>query len=142
MTYQRLKQIAILWIAALILGSISPIEVKVAVGTETKSNSKLVKRKTFTQHRVFHFLGFGIAAALLSAISRTLPLRFGNCLLLIALGCFLEWLQYVALGSRFLETWDMRDDAIGVALGTLLAGAFRFGADARQRAFPAAFHRE
>ncbi len=141
MTYQRLKQIAILWIAALVLGSVSPIEVKVAVGTETKSHSTMVKRKTFTQHRIFHFLGFGVAAALLSAISWTLPQRLVNCLLLIALGCFLEWLQYVALGSRHLETWDMRDDAIAVAVGALLAGVLRFGADARQRAFPAASHR-
>ena len=136
MSYLTLKRVTLIWIAMLILGSVSPMEVKVAVGTETHSQSPVVRRRTFTQHRFMHYLGFGVAAALLVAVSRTLPQRLANCFLLIALGCFLEWLQHAFLGSRFLETWDMRDDAIAVTGGFFLAAVLRFGARARQKAFP------
>lgn len=136
MTYRRLKQITLVWIAALIIGSLSPIEVKVAVGTETESRSPEVRRQTFNYHRFMHYVGFGVGAALLVAVSRTFPQRFIYCLGLAALGCALEWTQYAMLGSRHLETWDMRDDAIAVAIGAAIAIALRLGAQARQQAFP------
>lgn len=119
----------------LILGSLSPFEVKEAVGTETRSLSPAVRRQTFSFHRFMHYIAFGAGAALLVAISRTVPQRLLLCLGLIALGCLLEWVQYLYLGSDYLETWDMRDDAFATAAGAAVAAVLNFGAKARREAF-------
>ena len=131
MSYRRLKLITILWIVALICGSLSPVEVKVAVGTETNSPAAVEQEKAFTFHRVMHYIAFGVGAALLIAVART-PLRcIAFCAALIALGCLLEWVQFTALGSPILETGDMRDDALAVAVGGALAAFTGFGRNAR-----------
>lgn len=135
MTYKRLQQLTIIWIATLILGSLSPGEIKTAVGTETESRSPTVRVRTRRVHQIVHYVAFGIGAALLVAVGRTAQQRLLYCAALIVLGCALEWGQYLFLGSEFLETWDMRDDAIAVVFGGALASVFGFGKKARSRAF-------
>jgi hypothetical protein len=116
-----------IWIALIILGSISPMQVKVKVGTETTSTLQSEQQKVLLRHHAGHILTFGVGAVLLTGCFRRWPKQLAANAGFWALGIGLELLQYNVMSSPYLETWDMRDDGIGIAAGFALATATRLG---------------
>lgn len=70
-------------------------------------------------HILYHLLAFGTLAAGLMSLSQGRRQRLGLLSGAVAFGIGLEIAQHVMSGAP-LEWWDMRDDAIGVALGAAL----------------------
>ena len=132
-----LMRIAILWTAAIVIGSFLPIEVKKAIGTETSSSLPAERPRAAVKHRAGHMIAFGIASLLFAAASARKTHRLPYFLFISALGSTIEYLQYVIFGSVF-EWWDIRDDilaaAVGCLLGSLCASRFLLNQTAGVRA--------
>ena len=90
------------WVVTLIIGSLSPDDVKDSIGTHS-------------YHRLFHFVSFGATAVLFLLISRTRRQEYIAAGGVFALGLTLEALQHFIFGSDF-EWWDVRDDFIGILI--------------------------
>lgn len=104
---------AAIWIAILIVGSLLPLHAKIALHT---LNISRVPAQASWNHRAFHFIGFGIAAYLLSALSPNTRQRVLAVMVTITLGIVLELIQQ-HVGRNPFETWDVRDDSIAALIG-------------------------
>ena len=131
MNYRQLRLLTIFWITAIIVGSLSPVEVKRAIGTETESNSRVVQTRVEKFHLLMHAFTFGVGGLLLAAVSLTPRRRMMNCLALFVLGCALELLQYY-VGSEVLETGDICADGVGIVTGLIVVRLSGFGSRARR----------
>jgi len=114
-----LMRIALLWTAAIVIGSFLPIGVKEAIGTETRSSLPAVQHRAAVRHRAGHLVAFGIAALLFATASTKNSHRLCYFLLMAALGSTIEYSQHVIFGSVF-EWWDIRDDTLAAVVGSLL----------------------
>jgi hypothetical protein len=114
-----LMRIAIFWTVVAIIGSFLPIQVKEAIGTETRSYKMAERHRAAIRHRAGHMIAFGIASLLFSVASTKQAHRFYYFLFIAALGSTIEYLQYSIFGSLF-EWWDIRDDILAAAIGCLL----------------------
>jgi len=117
-----LMRLAVLWTAAIVIGSSLPIEMKEAIGTETRSSLPAVQHRAAIRHRVGHLIAFGIAALLFAAASTRNSHRVYYFLLVAALGSTIEYSQHLIFGSAF-EWWDIRDDTLAAVVGCFL-GSF------------------
>ena len=123
MLNQRLlMRIAVLWTVAVVIGSFLPIEMKEAIGTETRSSVPAVRHQAAVRHQVGHLIAFGVAALLFAAGSGKKIHRLYYLLMTATLGSVIEYSQHAIFGSRF-EWWDVRDDAFAATVGCLL-GSF------------------
>ena len=132
MKYRQLKLLTIFWITAIIFGSLSPVEVKRAIGTETESNSRVMQTRVAKFHLLMHAFTFGVGGLLLAAVSLTPRRRMMNCLALFVLGWALELLQYYVFGSEVLETGDICADGVGIVIGLIVVRLSGFGSRARR----------
>jgi FtsH-binding integral membrane protein len=104
--------LARLWIAAVIVGSLLPGSAKVALHT---SNN--------VRHRLIHFFAFGSSFLVLSLLATTRQEELQAAAEVLVMGCIVELAQYsVSVFSHrpIFEWWDVRDDAIGIAVAFLL----------------------
>jgi hypothetical protein len=117
-------RIALLWTAAIVIGSFLPTQVKQAIGTEAHSSHAAEQRRAYIRHRAGHLIAFGIDAFLFAVASTKKTHRFYYFLFTVWLGLVIEYMQHAISGFR-LEHEDLRDDtvaaAVGCALGSLLA---------------------
>jgi hypothetical protein len=112
-------RIAQLWTVAVVIGSFLPIEVKEAIGTETRSSIPAVRHRAAIRHRAGHMIAFGIASCLFAVASTKKTHCLCYFLLIAALGSMIEYMQHSIFGSVF-EWWDIRDDVLAAAAGCLL----------------------
>jgi hypothetical protein len=96
--------VILLWISALVIGSLLPLNVKVAM------------RTTSGAHRYFHFGAFGITALLLVSVSKTPARKAVALVTVVAIGLSVETLQHIIYGSPF-EAKDVGDDAVAAFFG-------------------------
>ncbi len=74
---------------------------------------------THQHHRAYHFLSFGATAALYMTLVNSAVGEFRAALVAFALGLSIETLQhFIFVGP--MEWWDVRDDAIGIAVALLV----------------------
>ena len=118
-TRRALLRFAIVWILLIVIGSFLPSKTKRALGTVTRSRVPAVRAMAVREHRVVHFVQFGIAALLLSVLGANLSQRSSALLGIIMLGLLIEYAQHL-LGRGPLEWWDVRDDTYSACVGCLL----------------------
>jgi hypothetical protein len=103
---KRLRNLALPWTLALIAGSLMGGSAKSFIGTHTF-------------HRAYHLGSFGATAALYMVLARTAAGEIRAALAAMVLGLSIETLQHWIYGGG-MEWWDVRDDAIGIAVALLL----------------------
>jgi hypothetical protein len=108
-----IRRMAALWITAVIGGSFMPVGWKIAVGTTTFQAAQEQVAPPGLEHRLCHFVAFGVAAGLLLLLAATRWQEVRAVTSIMALGLTIEYVQHLALGSVF-EWWDLRDDWISV----------------------------
>jgi hypothetical protein len=108
-----------LWISAVIVGSLLPGSIKVMLrASEGKST---YSRNALTRHRLIHFFAFGSSFFLLSLLATGSREELEAAGEVMAIGCIVELAQYLISDHRYIfEWWDVRDDAIGIAVVFLL----------------------
>ena len=120
-------RIALLWTAAIVIGSFLPPQIKQAIGTEARSSRTAERRRAHLKHRAGHLIAFGIDAFLFAAASIRKTHRFYYFLFTVLLGLAIEYTQHATYGFIF-EWWDLRDDTlaavVGCIFGSLLASRF------------------
>ena len=112
--------IARFWISAVIVGSLLPASEKAKLHTNEGPPGQHDSEAN-TKHRFIHFLAFGSSFVVLSllATGRREQLEAAGEVMLI--GCIVEVIQYFAYSHQQLfEWWDVRDDAIGIAVAFVL----------------------
>jgi hypothetical protein len=101
-----------IWIMCVIVGSLLPLRMKIALGT------------TSHLHRPLHMFVFGSAAVVLLLLSNTLRQRLTSVLCILALAAFLEilqfWITYQPKYSAF-EWRDLLDDGGGIVIAVVLS---------------------
>jgi hypothetical protein len=111
---------AILWISVVIVGSLLPGSAKITLYA-SESGSPQFRHTPNLTHRLIHFVAFGSSFLVLSllATGRREQSEAGGDVL--AIGCIVEVIQYFVYSHRqVFEWWDVRDDAIGIAVAFLL----------------------
>lgn len=115
--------VALVWVVGPITVSLQSFD-RVGAGTEPPAGTKgLPVWEKPMRHRISHFIAFAVAGALLSSIapgSRKAPWAWVEPLLAATaawiMGLTIEIAQMRVFKLRVLEWWDLRDDAIGVAI--------------------------
>jgi hypothetical protein len=109
MTRPALRVIATVWLLLLILGSLQPVRLGLAVGV----------------HREAHWLAFAGAALLVVCLSRNWRHEILSTFVIFFVGLSLETLQHLIYGNP-MEWRDVADDGVAVlaafALYRLLEG--------------------
>jgi hypothetical protein len=95
-----------------------PSQAKVSLGL-------LGTRPPNLEHRVVHFVGFGIAELLLLFSATNRRQETYRVIGVVSLGLGLELAQHFVLGGRYFEWWDLRDDAIGIFTALLVVDITR-----------------
>lgn len=116
---QLLIRFSILWIVLITLGSFLPGEAKVALGTVTPSNNPAIQHRVKTEHRLAHFVAFGIAALLLAVLAEKLTQRAAALAVVLAWALAIELVQMAMHGGP-IEYWDVRDDTFAAIAGSVL----------------------
>jgi len=108
------------WISAVIVGSLMPGSAKVMLrGSESKHIHS--RSSTGLRHRLLHFVAFGSSFLVLSLLATGKREELKAAGEVMAIGCIVELAQYFIYAPRhFFEWWDVRDDAIGIAVAFLL----------------------
>lgn len=105
-----------LWIVAVIVGSLLPGDLKEKIGTNPPKGVEPVGYEG-TRHRVIHVCVFGSSYFLLSLLAWNRREELQAAGEVLALGCLIELLQdLVYAHGKVFEWWDLRDDAIGIAV--------------------------
>ena len=107
----------------MIVGSLLPGSMKIGLhGSEGRRTIHAHARNgAAIRHRFIHFVAFGSSSLVLSTLAtrRREQLQAGAEVLII--GCVVELAQYFVYSHRHVfEWWDVRDDAIGIAVAFLL----------------------
>ncbi len=105
-----LVRIAPLWVVGVVLISLQGYRPKAA--------------QTPVLHRGFHFLAFGATALLMLFIAQTPRQRLLAAFGVMGLGIAIETAQHCIFGTP-LEWWDVRDNALAVAVVWLMVRAVR-----------------
>ena len=82
---------------------------------------RAVRARAKQEHRVVHFVEFGVAGLLLSVLGDNLAPRVRSLIGIVILGLMIEYAQH-ASGRSPMEWWDVRDDTYAACLGCLLGG--------------------
>ena len=109
-----------LWISVVIVGSLLPGSAKITLhASEHKPTHS--KHVITTRHRLIHFVAFGSSFLVLSLLATGKREELEAAGEVLAIGCILEVIQYFVYSRRqVFEWWDVRDDAIGIAVAFLL----------------------
>ncbi len=108
---------ALIWTLAVIAVSLMPIDLRVVSGTEPDHRVQGVPVYIKPpRHRLAHFVMFGVAAVMYLGLARRSREALWAAVGALALGIGIELAQVPIFGLRELEWWDIRDDAIGVAI--------------------------
>jgi hypothetical protein len=102
---QLLRRIAIVWILGVVAVSLQPWR------PQGESQSIV--------HPVSHMVLFGVAAAMLFALSENARQAWATALEIFCLAMAIETSQHLLYKNLF-EWWDVRDDTIGVAAAWML----------------------
>lgn len=95
-----------------------PGSAKVALrGSESKHTHS--RNSVSLKHRLIHFVAFGSSFLVLSLLATGRREELEAAGEVMAIGCIVELAQYFISPRRF-EWWDVRDDAIGIAVAFLL----------------------
>ena len=104
------------WVAAVIVGSLMPGPGKEKLGLRTGKTAHVAGHIT-SKHRLVHMFAFGsswLLVSLLACNHREALEAVGE---IMAVGFLVELAQYVLYShGRVFEWWDIRDDAIGIAV--------------------------
>ncbi len=114
MTKTTIRRLAVLWIAAIIAGSLMPSRVKIAIGTTTPDS--VPTRPAGFGHRAYHVASFGIAALLLLLLATNRRQELYAAASILALGLAIESIQHFVMSGPAFEWWDVREDAVGIGL--------------------------
>jgi hypothetical protein len=114
------RWLARFWISAVIVGSLLPGSAKASLRASEDHLNQL-SSTVHMKHRLIHFFAFGssfLALGLLAQCRREELEAAGE---VVAVGCLVELTQCVVYShGQIFEWWDVRDDAIGVAVAFLL----------------------
>ncbi len=113
-----------LWLTLLIVASFMPARDKVRLGTISQDGKHVARGDTTLMHRLGHVGGFGLAALLLILLAEGEYPPWKAGLGALFLGVTLEVIEPMVLFTVF-EWWDIRDDAIGVAVVIVCCEAWR-----------------
>jgi|HubBroStandDraft_1064217.scaffolds.fasta_scaffold171582_1 hypothetical protein len=119
------RRFARFWILTVIVGSLLPGSLKVALhATENKrthpSSTVDTKHRVDTNHRFVHIFAFGSSFLVLSVLATRRREELEVAAEILVIGCFVELAQYYFYSHRqVFEWWDVRDDAIGIAVAFL-----------------------
>jgi hypothetical protein len=112
-----------LWICAVIVGSLLPGSARVQLHTHTSEDRPSHGHSTSAvsmQHRFLHFFAFGSSFFWLSLLATGKRKEVEVAAEIMAIGCVVELTQYFLYPYRHVfEWWDVRDDAIGIAVAFL-----------------------
>ena len=100
-----LRYVAAFWIVGLVLGSLLPFRIKVAIGT------------TSQLHRPLHMFAFGSATFLYLLLSRNRYEKLAVCALMIAIAVVLELVEFrLTYHPKYsvFEWRDVLDDSYGI----------------------------
>lgn len=109
-----LERLLPFWLAVLIIGSFLPSEAKQAIGTTAEIRHGRIDAPGLA-HRLWHFGSFGATALLVSLVNRNPGKRILFVVSIAVLGLCIELMQ-ARLTGFVVEWWDVRDDALGVAV--------------------------
>lgn len=118
MTRSVIRWLARIWIIALVAGSLMPGPTKATLGLVGTPPPNL-------EHRVVHFVGFGIAELLLLFLVTNRRQEAYRLIAVVGLGLGLELTQHFFLSGRYFEWWDVRDDVIGIFTALLVVDITR-----------------
>jgi hypothetical protein len=106
-----------LWIFVVVVGSLLP-------GSAKASLHASQARRTYsgsTKHRLIHFGAFGSSFLVLSILAIGRREQLEAAAEVMTIGCIVEVTQYFVYShAQVFEWWDVRDDAIGIAVAFLL----------------------
>jgi hypothetical protein len=122
-----------LWIAAVIVGSLMPGPGKEKLGL---SIGKIAHAEGHvpSRHRLVHMFAFGSSWVLVSLLARNNREELEAAGEIMTVGFLVELAQYVLYShGRVFEWWDIRDDAMGIAVTFLAVHLIRW---ARRRLLP------
>jgi hypothetical protein len=113
-----------LWISAVIIGSLLPGSAKVLL--HTRQDQRLYSRNAVSaKHRFVHFFAFGSSFLVLSLLATSTREELEAAIEILTIGCIIELLQFVMYSHRHtFEWWDVRDDAVGIAVAFVLVRVF------------------
>jgi len=121
---RAVRWLARIWISAVIVGSLLPGPAK-AILHVSQGGPPRFRSSVDLKHRLIHFAAFGSSLIVLSLLAngRREQLKAAGEVMII--GCLVELAQYFIYlyASQYrhaLEWWDVRDDAIGIAVAFLL----------------------
>ena len=115
--------IARVWISAVIVGSLLPGSAKIGLHASEDRRAMHTHARTAVaiRHRLVHLFAFGSSFLVLSALATRKREQLEAAAEILAIGCIVELTQYFVYSHRLVfEWWDVRDDAIGIALAFLL----------------------
>jgi hypothetical protein len=106
------------WISAVIVGSLVPSSVRVYLNANQGRHAHAHSRNTVSmRHRFIHLFAFGSSFFLLSLLATSRREEVEAAGEVMAVGCLVELTQYFLYPYRHVfEWWDVRDDAIGIAV--------------------------
>jgi hypothetical protein len=109
-----------LWVCAIIVGSLLPgwakVELHASEGKRTHSRNAVSAK-----HRLVHFIAFGSSFLVLSVLATGRREQLEAAVEVLAIGGIVELTQYFVYSHRHVfEWWDVRDDAIGIAVAFLI----------------------
>jgi hypothetical protein len=107
------------WVAAVIAGSLMPGPGKEKLGLRTVRTAHAVGHIP-SRHRLVHMFAFGSSWFLVSLLTRNDREALEAVGQIMAVGFLVELAQCVLYShGRVFEWWDIRDDAIGIAVAFL-----------------------
>jgi hypothetical protein len=111
---------ALLWISVVIVGSLLPGSAKATLHASERKPTQFGNMGN-AKHRLIHFIAFGSSFLVLSLLATGRREQLEAAGEVLAIGCIVELAQYFMYSHRHVfEWWDVRDDAIGIALAFLL----------------------
>jgi hypothetical protein len=117
---RTVRWFARLWITAVIVGSLLPGSAKVVLHASANKRTH-TRAAVGTAHRFVHFFAFGSSFLVLSLLANKIREELEAALEILAIGCIVEVVQFFVYDHRQgFEWWDVRDDAIGIAVAFLL----------------------
>jgi hypothetical protein len=113
------------WVAAVIVGSLMPGPGKEKLGLRTAKTAHVEGHIT-GRHRLVHIFAFGSRWLLVSLLARNNREALEAVGEIMAVGFLVELAQCVIYSNgRVFEWWDIRDDAIGIAVAFLAVQLIR-----------------
>lgn len=111
---RRMRWIARLWMAAIIVGSLLPGGAKQQLGASS-GNAPHLAGLPKLKHRLLHVASFGSSCFLVSLLAINRREELQVAIEVLGVGFLVELAQDVIYShGKIFEWWDVRDDAIGI----------------------------